>query len=44
MLGSKGIEKVYEVKLNDKEMGMLKTSADAVKEQQDKLEIGVPAT
>jgi malate dehydrogenase len=44
MLGSKGMEKVFEVKLNDKEMGMLKTSADAVKEQQEKLDIGVPAS
>ncbi len=39
MLGAGGIEKVYEVKLNDKEMGMLRSSAGAVKEQSEKLEL-----
>ena len=37
MLGSNGIEKVFEVKLNDKETEMLHSSAGAVKSQQDKL-------
>lgn len=39
MLGAGGIEKVYEVKLNDKEMGMLRSSAGAVKEQSEKLDL-----
>jgi malate dehydrogenase len=39
MLGSAGVEKIYEVKLNDKETAMLQASAAAVKEQQEKLDI-----
>jgi malate dehydrogenase len=39
MLGAGGIEKVYEVQLNDKEMGMLQSSAGAVREQSEKLEL-----
>ena len=39
MLGAAGVEKVYEVKLNDKETAMLQASAAAVKEQQEKLDV-----
>jgi malate dehydrogenase len=39
MLGAAGVEKVYEVKLNDKETKMLQASAAAVKEQQEKLDV-----
>ena len=38
-LGSKGIEKVYEVKLEAQELAALQASASAVKEQQGKLSL-----
>jgi len=43
MLGAAGVEKVYEVGLNEKEIEMLRTSAAAVKIHQEKLEIGSTA-
>lgn len=39
MLGAGGVEKIYEVKLDEKETGMLQASAGAVKEQQEKLDL-----
>jgi len=36
-LGSKGIEKIYEIRLTDAEKAMLKKSADAVQELVDVL-------
>jgi len=38
VLGSKGVEKIIEVKLNAEEKALLKNSADAVKEQMDVLD------
>jgi malate dehydrogenase len=39
MLGAKGVEKVYEVALDDGEKAALHKSAAGVKEQQEKLEL-----
>jgi len=38
-LGSRGIEKIYEVKLQAPELAALQASASAVKEQQGKLSL-----